>query len=47
MTPHDSATADEIRLFTVHGLRKYIDTREARRLLAVAAEADRPVRLFC
>lgn len=39
--------ADETRLFDARGRRKYVDTREARRFLAVAADEEPTVRLFC
>ena len=38
---------DETRLFDAHGQRKYLHAVEARRLLAAAASAEEPTRLFC
>lgn len=44
---HQPSVIDETMLFNAQGRRRYVDTREARRLLAVASSADRRERLFC
>lgn len=40
-------TNDETALFNPEGQRKYLHAKEAARLLAAAARADRDTRLFC
>lgn len=47
MHTEPTAAINETRLFTTHGQRKYLDAREARNLLAVAAGASNAERLFC
>ena len=47
MHTETTAAIDETRLFTTHGQRKYLNAREARRLLDAAADADDVERLFC